>query len=446
MLKNLRGVKMYQILHNKNRYFYIIIFLIILFIREFYSFCYIRGFLYIDSYSYINYDFLSIMKGKINNGRTPVYPIIIKTMIMLFGELGGVAGVVVFQKIVSFVSVIYLYKIIMLLTKHLWIAYFFVFLYGISPTICGWDYVILTESLALSGTVFFIYYIFMYIKLEEKRYGKKLNILLIILCFLRPTFLLFEIILFVFLLIRVLLKKKNTIPVLYGCVFAWIIIFIYSGLFYKSYGIFSISDPMPRQFMFVCIEREYYKNSSDEKFIDLVEQSLEEVNNNLWEVTGIVLSNFGLANTEKIAKECIKNNFCNYLNDEIKLIFEVLGMDFYSYAIDREDISVSAKNIRNILEKGTNIIRPIHGILLALAVGITAIFDLVKKKKVCWISVGLFTFIYGIFLSTVFLTCGEYIRTMIHIIPFLYIAIAFLIAKYIYMENEFIDYLRGKIR
>ena len=64
----------------------------------------------------------------------------------------------------------------------------------------------------------------------------------------------------VFLIIRILLKKIDTWKVMLLCLFNWGVIAGYSALFYSAFGIFTISDPMPRQLMDICIERGYYQN------------------------------------------------------------------------------------------------------------------------------------------------------------------------------------------
>lgn len=417
----------------------IVFFVCILLIRTIYFLCYQKGYLYADSYGYLEFDFKALINLDFTNGRTPIYPLILKVMVFLFGDNGFGLATVIFQTIFSYISVIYLFKIINLLTTHNWISYMLTFIYGTSTMICGWDFAILTESLALSGTIFFIYYVFMFMKYDESKYGIISNIILFILIFLRPTFLLFNVILLVFLIIRLIFKKKNTLKVFGICIISWVFIFIYSACFYSSQGIFTISDPMPRQLMVICIERGYYKNSDNMEFVNLVENGLAETNNDIWATMWPVLGYYGQSETQKIAKECIKNNFIQYIKDEIKITAQTLQSDFYAYSVDLEDIDIRICTTRNIWDKITNIIKPIHGILLGVWLLIITITNLIKKKKLCWIASGLGIFIFGIFTSTMIATCGEYIRTMIHIIPFIFISISYVCAKYLYDEDYFID-------
>ncbi len=416
-----------------------IVFITILFIRIIYSVYWKWGVLCPDSYGYMEYDFISLLKLNFADaGRTPVYPLILQILRLLFGEDRFLVYVVFVQCIVSYISVLYFFRICSIITAHHWIKITFTFLYGITSVICGWDYVILTESFAISGTVFFIYHIFCYMLYEKSKNGFMAIILLFFLIFLRPSFLLLYVISFCFLILRILFKKNNTYKIFLTCISGWIIIMLYSCVFYTYHGIFSVSDPLPRQLLYACIERDYYKNYQDRDFVLQVETSLKGNENNVWNTMTEILGYYGKGESQKIAKECIINNLPQYINDEFLLSLGILCYDFGTYAQAHDNMPDIFNTYFTVWNSATNLVKPIHGIFVGIITLFLSLWNLFRKKM-AWIACGLSVFIFGIFISTMILTCGEYARTMIHIVPFVFVGIVYLTSKFVYGEDYFID-------
>ena len=96
---------------------------IILFIRFVYYKNMEIAVIFPDSGGYIDYTF---------NGRTPVYPFIIDLWQLILGGNFAI-GVVVFQIAVSLLSVLFLYKTLIILTENTNLSLFITCLYGISP-------------------------------------------------------------------------------------------------------------------------------------------------------------------------------------------------------------------------------------------------------------------------------------------------------------------------
>ena len=166
--------------------------------------------LFPDSESYINFPFRDMLELNFTSGRTPVYPFIIRICLFIFGDKFSLQAVVALQRIVSFIAVIVFYNILKLLLKSKRAIYFLTFLYGTSVSIIGWDGNILTESFALSGTVFFIYYMFKYLNNPSIKSGMISIILLFVLVFLRPSFMLFEGIICIFWIARFIIFKSES--------------------------------------------------------------------------------------------------------------------------------------------------------------------------------------------------------------------------------------------
>lgn len=90
--------------------------------------------LYPDSYGYMNYGWVIP-----SNGRTPVYPYIINFCRMLCGESTYLVLVVLVQISASLLSLVALYKLLVMTTKNHRLALLVTTGYGCSPTIMCWD-------------------------------------------------------------------------------------------------------------------------------------------------------------------------------------------------------------------------------------------------------------------------------------------------------------------
>lgn len=101
-----------------------------------------------DSHSYINYE-------KLGGMRTPIYPLLIKGCYVLTGEKYYLFIIAVIQIILSFLSIIFLWKVFDMVTDKYILKALIILFYGCNIGICTWDVQILTESLAITVSVFF---------------------------------------------------------------------------------------------------------------------------------------------------------------------------------------------------------------------------------------------------------------------------------------------------
>lgn len=378
-----------------------------------------------DSWGYMEPEFHFIQ------GRTFGYRIIVYICRLLFGEDLFIGAVVIVQMIISIVGVVFFYKMCNVVTKNNKILFFATVLYGCSPAVFAWDNVILSESIALSCTVVFLYFILKYIVKPTVRCGVILVVLTFFMTFERPTFLLFYMLLFAFLVLRFILYKEERgilKKVLAAGVSGLIFIGVYSFVFYERYGIFTISDPLPRQLLIVSLDRGYYTASDNQEFLNEVKQykSTAEDPNDSWPLMWNIIEKYGFADTQRIAKESIFKNIDLYVKDTIELMLNQTGEQFRGYAI-KKTYENSVAQILNRL--GNNILDTVsffklgHALILILAEFIAMIVQWVKRKKIPWIHGGIFAFMLLIYVSTYIATCDEYMRTMIHILPFMYLSV-----------------------
>lgn len=142
-----------------------------------------------DATSYFNAAEL-IMHGEIDSFRTPVYPLILGIFKLLLGSQYLVCtATVVLQWIVFFVSIVCLGRIFKILNVSGSAGFLLVLIYASCPGITEYNYYILTESLSLSGIVFFIWYGLKCLKSLTIKNQIVTWAIVFVLIFLRPAFL-----------------------------------------------------------------------------------------------------------------------------------------------------------------------------------------------------------------------------------------------------------------
>lgn len=218
----------------------------------------------------------NILHGKIDCLRTPVYPLLCQAFIKLFGESGLSTAMTVFQSLVYLISLVSLQHIANYTIKNNNIRFITLFFYilCIAP---GWCNEILTESLSISGCVIMTDLVlsFVYKPTLVKNIG--LHLFLILLVFLRPTFIIFFAILpVVWLFHRTLLKHK-----VLSLVLTIICIVCYGGYCsaYKNvYGRFGSSATLVFNKIYDANRGGYWditsvKNPESKKWIDYIDKN-----------------------------------------------------------------------------------------------------------------------------------------------------------------------------
>lgn len=291
-----------------------------------------------DTDGYINWFF--------ENGRTPVYPMIIRFLEKIFGKDYYLEALIFLQILVSFVALVYMKKIISLLVKKKVLVYILTGLYGVNSSIMGWDKALLTESLALSFLVITIYYVLKYIQNHKTVYANCAIALSLIAVFQRPTSLLYFIIFSIFFVMFNWLKKIKNWKVVIGILAGWLILLAYCSFFYTKFEIFSITNSLPRQQLITVMTNGYYKTSENSEIVEAIEQELEESNGDIWAAMWPVLNTFGNKTIADFSKDCIKNNMSNYILDRLQKMYADINSDFittyYDYKYDISNNKIMA--------------------------------------------------------------------------------------------------------
>jgi len=399
--------------------------------------------LYPDSESYIEYDFSKLLNLEIP-ARTPIYPLVIKMCQTIFGMELFREFVVLFQMLVSFIAVIYFYKLLKLMIKKEGVIAFITLIYGTTNAIWGWDHSILTESLALSGYVFFLYNIIKYIKGANLFNGIWAVIISIILTFLRPTSIILTVLLFAFWIGRFIFDRKEIktdFKCFLGSLLSLVLIIVYSIIFYQTHQIYSISDPTIRQNLFICIDQGFYKSSDNRQFIEDIEAEKEAVKDNpyysssnlkVWKVEEIIQEKYGNKKVQELTAYCVKQNIPQYIEYVINLIKDSSTTQYYGYSAMLPDYDSVMYDIQVLITKIANFSYIYFLIIMEL---IITLYKWIKEKIVPWLHIGIFGFSFAIMLSTFIGTNAEFMRTSIGVLPFFYMALAMLI-DYILLKAQ----------
>ena len=196
-----------------------------------------------DTISYISaWD--NIVHGQLDKLRTPLYPIYLGLAKEFFGLESFEYYAIIGQYLIFLLSIAPFHSICHRLISNSRIAFWTTAFYALNPFIFSWSACILTESLAISGTIFLMYFIirlydsFSYLRLFAA------TILLVALLLLRPAFIYFIPVIIVSW--GYLLKKpeqsRQAIAVISSTVFACLVLISYMSAYRQQYGLFATSQ------------------------------------------------------------------------------------------------------------------------------------------------------------------------------------------------------------
>lgn len=120
--------------------------------------------------------------------RTPVYPFIISVLRFLFGDNNLLTNIVLFQDIVLFASIPFFYWIVRRMYNNRLTIFVATTIYACFPSILNYTRCILTESLALSFLVIFVYLFSVFLRKPSKKISIVVGFFMFVLVMTRPFF------------------------------------------------------------------------------------------------------------------------------------------------------------------------------------------------------------------------------------------------------------------
>ncbi|SFP38439.1 Dolichyl-phosphate-mannose-protein mannosyltransferase [Butyrivibrio proteoclasticus] len=288
--------------------------------------------LYNDSKSYIDYSLSRCLRG-------PLYPVFIDFFQYIFDEKYYL-GVIFFQIVIGFVAVVVLRKTIEEALNAIFmkskvnsdISYILAFIYGTSPVVVNWDLVILSESLALSITCFFIFFSVRYIVQENEKDGLLAVIFSLTGFFTKTALFLYTI---DFLMLLVLMKMSGRKNLAKVSAFTATILVIYIAVIYwvrVQTGIWGFSTLQVYHPAYKAIDSGLYMNYYDAEIVNSI-SSVLETDTSVFKATDKVLELVGgYRELKEFADYCINSNRIAFLKYNFGLMLDAGRSSFAVFA------------------------------------------------------------------------------------------------------------------
>lgn len=387
-----------------------------------------------DSYDYISITTKSILLDGINLNRVPVYPIIIDLLRHI--SVNYKIILCIFQMILFYISTLYIYKIIIKLTKNRILGSIIALIYGCAPYLLIFNKAILTESLSLSLIIFWIYEV---LKILESNSNKKFFILClqtIIMVLLKPVFLYLLVLILLYPMYLILKKEKYLVKFLISLIPITSIV-LYGFMFYSKSGVFTLTTSSINQKFIISLQRKYYINNNSNKIANYVSNNVDK---DEWEIlNGIYKNKTSLKELNEYNKIAFKENKNHIIPDTYELLYKISNYDYYGgYFTIKEQYNY---NTETYLYKSKFLgfaffiynLKLIDIYILIIIMFVICIVKFIMTKKIPIIDILFLGLIAMPLIIAVISTNAEYPRTCCVLLPAAYVYLAILM--YYIIEN-----------
>ena len=315
-----------------------------------------------DTHTYVD-AWSTLLEGHVDKWRTPVYPVFLGILRTICGD-NFMYYVVVIQHIVFLVSIRYFNLLLRFATAKGKIAFFLTFFYALYPCVATYNCCIITETFAVSGSVFLLYSIIVLYKTKTKRYSYYVFSWLFFLTFLRPALVYLLPVTLIGWCLAAIKNKNDTSVVcgIAGSVVVSLLLIVYMASFRHSYGVFTPSgiglinnytiakaaniidlNAKENKELGFYQEAEYYINKIGmEAFADSLNQS---INRNKSKYIGRLWQNVRKASEDNLFEPSYPNGIIgvisNIMGPKLKLIyylFFVYAFFLFQWIIRRKEI------------------------------------------------------------------------------------------------------------
>lgn len=424
----------------------IVIFIITIFQLFYYTGCDYIGIEHADTISYAYHSFAIADIG----ARPPIYPLLIAACRMAFGQNRCYAAVCLFQIVLSTISMILFYYTTKRVCSNKNIALLITLFYGCNPAPLEWNISVMTESLSMSITVIFLYFVVKYIVEDDITSGIFASVVSLIAMFIKPTLVVYCGVCFAMIVLQFFFRKEMRktlfrVAVANFCCIA--VVVGYSGLMYKYNGTFSVSNLGPRHSLAVCLADGNYKNYHDadlvEQIQDIYEQSGKDFASHT--VTTEIMNLFGEDTisrhngTVSFVKEC--NSYNKTARYEF-VIDNVIG------SIKNEGYTLGwlyYKNANIIVNIMSGIQKYVFGIIenrlawlfvIPLITLISTILLWIKNKECPWIHLGITGMLCVIIVSNYMGSYDSFYRLTVYALPVMYLGVGAVVDQWFGKVDE----------
>lgn len=339
-----------------------------------------------DSHTYIEaWD--SLKQMNIDANRTPTYPFLLGILKTLLGAGLYKYGIIIVQYVIFVLSSLCFYMLASYLCGTRRIPFWGTLAYVLCPGLFAWGNEIVTESLSISGVVFFIYAVMLLYEHLQLVRCFYFCFWFLFLIFLRPSFIYLLPVLIVFW-IAVSLKNALNSQVLAGVgisVFVGLLFLGYMGFFKNNYGVFSPSyvGDVNRYY----IARQYGLLKPQDGISPAIRKSLNDVidmngekvedGSLLWKEIDVVFSNNSMADINATLTSSQKRYPLQYFKATIQRAFDAGFSNVFrgsSHFLNQIFNYLVGLQIR-------------HVYLFLILFGSLLVFVMVKNKTICCFTV-----------------------------------------------------------
>ena len=387
------------------------------------------GQLHSDSNSYMYY---SAETG----ARTPGYPFVIDVSRIVFRS-NPESGVAIIQIIVSLISVVFFYLALKSITGRNGLSLFGTLIYGCSSAVFCWNTMVITDSLGISLTVFFIYFAVRWLKTYSFIDGAFLALVCLICPFIKTALFVYAFAVVLLLIPLLIFEKSHRKEIAVELILFLMIMFIFLMYCYRNLylvGVFNFSALGPRHQLVKCLQTGIYKYYPDQELVQKITEIYTRRNFDIeYETTSEIMKLFGdtyrlqMMNTGKFCKYCNQVGRKELLQWNLGLVAKIISWTFTNKnteVIFRNSFFQSVLTVTNTV---FNWMKVGYVYILCAASWLITIIKSLFQKKMDWIWLGIAGGMLTILLSVFVGTYGEWLRTLSYILPFAYISFMMLI-------------------
>ena len=180
-----------------------------------------------------------------------------------------------------------------------------------------------------------------------------------------------------------------------------------------------------RQDMVVAVRYGYYPDFEDTEMAEAMCRTAETGDEDAVVQTAL---DFGWARAQKAARTYFRKHPVQYLYDTAMQMGKDSVTDFHGYAWESKQAPMPLAKLYSFWNYGVfGALRIGHVMVASAAAGVIMAVQWVRRRKIPWLWAAFFSTTCSMVVTTYFATCDEYMRTMLGVLPGLYMMGAMLL-------------------
>lgn len=349
------------------------------------------------------------------------------------------------------------FKSTMIATKNLYISGVIMLLYGCSTGVIRHDMTILTESIAISISAFFLLSIVKYVDSCSCKDGMIAVLIAFLATCEKVTLAVYIGVILVLLILQFFIyptKRKSVLKIGGAVGVASILCLAYAAICWMNYGTFSLTNLGPRHSLVPCIVTESYKNYPDEELVSEIEAIIEsrkaeggDIRD--WDTTTPIMELFGDTERERNIRMAEFTSYCKR-SDRKAYGWYLLNMinrykkDRYAQSEMECNSWISAKTWEITQKFG--FLRIETGFWVILFSTVAAILLWIFDKKCPWYFLGTAGTLLIIEVSVFTQSYSDFKRLTAYTQPFIYFGFAILFHLLVQQMRKLVLYGRDHVQ